>query len=749
MKFLFRLFLGFLALFGAFSPETVSADKTNVTITGASVGFRGCYKDGYLTPATVRFTAEGGEGETVRVVLESIDPDGTPTYWETVVPLSDAEGERCVETFFMSGRENAPLTIRLISSGTGEILAESVLKPEGLPLPLRRDESDSDDGAFLFPKPIDARQPIWLVVGGKTDAMAAMLNSLQLSAERTPILVALGALDELPGRRDGLESVDLVILNASDRTAFTGAGKGDSVLKEWLALGGKTVLFGSAESLDLLAPGGVLADFVPGEVDSEHPSQLRAAPSLVRFVPKAKNLVMLGSLDSPYLTFPRLTAAASDARIDLNEEEKILLARRPVGFGMSLFFAADPNVSPLADWNGRNGLLMKIFASEVERLTAQAGQTGLMRLGYRDLAGQLRSALDRFDGIRPFSFSLVFTFMILFVAAIGPIDWFVTHRILSRPNLTWMTFPVWLVLFSLLAVWLGGGSRLKQYRMNVAEIADFDAETGGLRDTLWGVIYAPEDARLDVTAVPAGDPDDSQTELAWFGLAGTGLGGISSPIRGYAPMTDGYTFDGAVLCRFPVPIRSTRSIRGSRSGKGTPTASRLTDEEGRLSGKLSNPFDVPMKDAMLLYAGHAWFLGTLPPGDSDFDPSAPKTDAVQRTLTGANNPFELRGVDTQNAPVRERYSDMATDPAAILRVAAFYRLAGGRAALGLGNEGMAGLDASDALDAGRAVLLAEIESEPTSFAVASESGKTAPVGRRSILARVWVPVDRIGREDRP
>ena len=746
MKFFFRLFLGFLAFFVAVSLETVSAEHAKVAITGVSVGFCGCYKDGYLTPTTVRFTAEEGGSETARVVLESIDPDGTPTYRETVVPPS--EGERCVEMFFMSGRENAPLTVRVISSGTGEILAESVLKPEGLPLPLRRDESDSDDSAFVFPKPVDARQPIWLVVGGKTDAVAGMLNSLQLSAERTPILVSVRALDALPGRPCGLESVDLVILNASDRTAFIGAEKGKSVLKEWLALGGKTVLFGSAESLDLLAPGGVLADFMPGEVDSEHPSQLRAAPSLVRFVPKAKNLVMLGSLDSPYLTFPRLTAAA-DARIDLNEEEKILLARRPVGFGTSLFFAADPNVSPLADWNGRNGLLMKIFASEVERLTAQAGQTGLMRLGYRDLAGQLRSALDRFDGIRPFPFSLVFTLMVLFVAAIGPVDWFVTHRILGRPNLTWMTFPVCLVLFSFLAVWLGGGSRLKQYRMNVAEIADLDAETGRRRDTLWGGIYAPEDARLEMTAASAGDPGEAQTELVWFGLAGTGLGGISSPIRGYAPTTDGYTFDGAALRRFPIPIRSTRSVRGFRLGKGAPTASRLTDEEGRLSGKLSNPFDVPMKDAMLIYAGHAWFLGTLPPGDSDFDPSAPKTEAVQRTLTGANNPFELRGIDTQRGPVRERYSDTATDPASILRVAAFYRLAGGRAALGLGNEGMAGLDASDALDAGRAVLFAEVESEPTSLAVSSESGKTAFVGRRSVLARVWIPVDRIGKEDRP
>ena len=747
MKSLFRLVFGLFALFGAITSESVSSGEMSVALTGLEVGFHGCYKDGCLTPVTVRFSADGGEGESVRVVLESSDPDGTPTYWETD---ADASGGECrADLLFMAGREGAPLTVCLYASDSDVPLVERVLKPDNIAPPLRPGEPDSVGEAFLFPEPIDARQPIWLVVGGKTDAAAGMLGSLQLSAERTPILVPIGDLDELPDRSDGLDAVDLVILNASDRAAFEGANRGASILKEWLVMGGKTVLFGSAESLDLLAPGGVLADFVSGEVDSEHSAQLRAAPSLVRFVPKAKNLVMLGSLDSPYLTFPRLTKSFSDTRIELSEDGKILLARRPAGFGMSIFFAADPNISPLAEWNGRNGLLMKIFSSEVERLTSQTGRTGLIRLGYRDLAGQLRSTLDRFDEVRPFPFSAVFALMVLFVAVIGPADWFVTHRIFRRPNLTWATFPVWLILSSLLAVWLGGYSHLREYRMNIAEMTDFDAETGNVRALLWGGIYAPEDARLDVSASPATDLPGSKTELTWFGLTGTGLGGISSPIRGFAAPSVGYTLDGPVLRRFPIPIRSTRSIRAFRQAKGAPAASRLTDEEGRLSGKLTNPFDGPMNSAILIYAGHAWFLGTVPPGESDFDPAAPKTDAVQRTLTGSNNPFELRGTDTGGVPARERYSDTSTDPISILRAAAFYRLAGGRGALGLGNEGMVRLDASDALDAGRALLVAELDTETTAIAVRSGRGGINLPGRRSGLARVWIPVDRIGEGNQP
>ncbi len=746
MKSLFRLLLGLAVFLGAVSPSAFPNEGTNVALTGFSVGFQGCYKDGCLTPATVRFTSGGGDAETVRVVLESCDPDGTPTCWETAVPVS--EGECRADLLFMPGREGAPLTVRLFADDSPVPADERVLKPEEPAPPLLRERADPTGEAFLFPKPVDARQPIWLVVGGKSDAAAGLLSSLHLAADRTPIPIPIGSLSELPDRTGGLDAVDLVVLNASDRAAFDGAETSARVLRQWLALGGKTVLFGSAESIDLLAPGGLLADFVPGEIDARHPAQLRAAPSLVRFVPKAKNLVMLGSLDSPYLSFPLLKSPAPDAQIDLSEEGKVLLARCPAGFGTSLFFAPDPSVPPLAEWDGRNGLLMKIFAPEIERLTSQPPQTGLIRLGYRDLAGQLRSALDRFDGIRPFPFSAVFTLMILFVAVIGPFDWFLTHSLFRRPNLTWVTFPLWLVLFSLLAVRLGGYSHLRQYRMNTAEITDVDAESGLTRGAVWGGVYSPCDARLDVTAVPPAGLAGPETELTWFGLSGAGLGGISSPIRGHAASGEGYALGGAALRRFPVPIRSTRSICASWRGYGAPLESRLTEEEGRLSGRLTNPLAVPMKDAILVYAGHAWFLGTLPPGESEFDHAAPKTDAPQRALTGSNNPFDIRRTGAPDIPVWERYSDTSADPAVILRAAAFYRLTGGRAALGLGNEGMMRLDASDALDAGRAILLAEIDTEQCSFVIGTGRGEIAPSGRHRALARVWIPVDRDGEEPR-
>ncbi len=739
MKFLLRLTLGLAALLAGISLGDVSADGASASLTGLTVGFDGCYKNGYLTPVQVRFTAGGLEGRAVRVVLESLDPDGSPTYREKSAEVQD--GESRADLLFMSGRENAPLTVRLVAPD-GSLLAERTFKPEGIPPALRQGEQAGGEEPFLFPKPIDSQQPLWLVVGGGTGATGQMLSSLQLPADRIPVPVPIKRLADLPCRPDGLDAADLVVLNASDRTAFDDSQKAAAALKLWLMLGGKTVLFGSAESLDLLASGGALSDFVPGTVDTQRPAELRAAPSLVRFVPKAKNLVMLGSLDSPYLKFPYLSSPVPEARAGLSEEGKPLLVRRPVGFGTSLFFAADPQSAPLDAWNGRNGLLMKVFASEVERLTAQSGQTSLIRLGYRDLQGQLRSALDKFSGIRSLPFSAVFALMALFVAVIGPLDWFITHRVLKHPNFTWITLPVWLVLFTALAVGLGSRFHLRQYRINTAEMTDIDTETGLVRGFLWSGIYAPEDARLDITAVPALPAlSNTESELTWLGLSGTGLGGISSPVRSLPSASEGYTLEGAAVHRFPVPIRSTRSLYARWRAEREPAASRLAERDGVLTGSLFNPFNGTMNDAVLLYGGHAWFLGTLSPGETPFDPARPKTDELQRMLTGSNNPFDLLRNDSARSPVWERFSDTSADIPSILRVSGFYRLAGGRAALGLGNEGMLRLDASDSLGAGRAILLASMSGEQTRLEMNLGRGGMPEPNRCGAFVRLWIPVD--------
>ncbi|MBQ3389045.1 MAG: hypothetical protein IJG60_07525 [Thermoguttaceae bacterium] len=751
MKSVFRalgVLAAFLLLWGgrpfasesrpASEPEPVPA--AGIAIEGLSVGFDGCYKCGFLTPARLRIS--GGQGETVRAVLKSEDPDSAAACWEQEIPIPDT-GPFSADLLFMPGRENAPLTVSLFAAG-GELLDRRVFHPGGVPPALRAGEGAVQETPPL-PKPVDSRRPIWLVVGGDISAVTQMLAALQLPAERVPVPVPIAKIADLPHEPESLDAVDLVILNTSDTAAFEGGEDAAGLLLEWTAQGGKTVLFGAAGPSAVLAPGGPLAALAPGTIRAEKPAELRAAPSLVRFVPHAKNLVMLGSLDSPYLKFTDLETLAPDAQSVLNEGEFPLLVRRPIGFGTLIFFAPDPQEAPLSNWNGRSGLLMKIFSSEVSRLTSQAEQTGLLRLGYSDLAGELRSALDRFRGIRPLPFSAVFALLALFAAVIGPFDWFLVHRLLRRPNATWITLPCWLLIFAASAVWLGRAFRPDEFCLNRAEITDIDAATGRARGEVWGGIYVPSDARFRITAESAlADAADAESRLAWLGLTGSGLGGISSPIRFFGSPDEEYTLNGGTIRNFPVPIRSTRSIHGRWRARLKPFGARLAEHDGELTGRIVNPLPVPISGAVLFYRGKARFLGTIPPGETVLESQTPKTDEVQRLLLGSVNPFDGRFGDFPDQPVWERYSDTAADLLPILRVAAFYRLAGGRSAAGLGNETVLRLDGTDALDAGRAILWGETERENTALTVSlSDGGKGAWTAEdRGRAVRIWIPVER-------
>ena len=103
-----------------------------------------------------------------------------------------------------------------------------------------------------------------------------------------------------------------------------------------------------------------------------------------------------------------------------------------------------------------------------------ARQGAVNTIGYHELSGQLRSALDRFAGVKFVSFWMIAVLVGLYAAAIGPLDYWIVHRLLRKPIATWITFPLWGLLFAAIGVaatWQmkGDAARLRQ-----VELLDFD-----------------------------------------------------------------------------------------------------------------------------------------------------------------------------------------------------------------------------------------------------------------------------------
>ena len=77
------------------------------------------------------------------------------------------------------------------------------------------------------------------------------------------------------------------------------------------------------------------------------------------------------------------------------------MVRSPRGFGETVFVAFDLETSPFTTWAARPQLLARLLGKTVARAAGDESQSlgQVTTLGFEDLSGQLRGALDQFAGV--------------------------------------------------------------------------------------------------------------------------------------------------------------------------------------------------------------------------------------------------------------------------------------------------------------------------------------------------------------
>ena len=222
------------------------------------------------------------------------------------------------------------------------------------------------------------------------------------------------------------------------------------------------------------------------------------------------------------------------------------MIRSALGMGTVCVVTADLDVGFIAEWKGRDRLvasllddLMGTHSQGNDRPDESRRNSAVTHLGFSDLSGQLRAALDQFPGVRLVPFSLIAGVALLFVILIGPMDYFVLRRFAPRMEWTWLTFPLTLLGVSGLALGLANSWKGATPKRNVVDLLDIDTVTGTTRCTSWAHLYPvnagqfPIDAEpnleiLDATAWESEPPDDSFRGKACLGLA---LAGCKTELR--------------------------------------------------------------------------------------------------------------------------------------------------------------------------------------------------------------------------
>ncbi|HMC11776.1 MAG TPA: hypothetical protein VKH44_10815, partial [Pirellulaceae bacterium] len=515
---------------------------------------------------------------------------------------------------------------------------------------------------------------------------------------------------------------------------------------QWVLLGGRIVVCVGARGAEIAAADSPWAPLIPGEfveVDA-----LRERSGLESFTKSEL------PFDEPFFqrNRPHVTRL-KNVRGEVLLDEVSSAAGRPLvihavaGLGLVTFVGIDLDHPSLKDWKGRPRLVAALLqqgAGDRDQSDREA-RPGIRQLGYDDLIGQLRAALDQFSGVSLVNFTTVSVLTIVYLLLIGPGDYLLLSRLSLPRQLTWFTFPA--VAFGIIVVAGMMDSRVhgSRVRVNQAEIVDIDLANQVARGAVWCHLYSPTtkpyEAKLDLALPPGVGDSRAEGWLAWQGLPGDSLGGLESrqpalirrepysvALPGLAPEIEGLT----------VQVASSKSLSACWWSHTTlPAETKLTiDRYGLLAGEFRLPVNAILMDCILAHGEKLYRVGTLGSGQRVQMADLPPLDLEAR--------LTQRRIE-QTKDVSTPWEQDSVDIPRIVQMLMFHEAARGKSYTGLTHRYQPELDLSEHVRLGQAVLVGRAKS-PVARLVRSDSTNT-PLAEPSDTStwtwfRIVLPVQR-------
>ena len=712
-------------------------------------GTEGFYKLGCWTPVTVGIEASD-KSQSAMLVFSVADADGVPCDYPPI-PVQLLGGRVTSATGY-------------VRFGNAEVTLEAKLLTEHDGLISEKFQTDSfDERPHLdYPLPLGERL-VFCVGRSSTLRQVAEASSRGERAKKLHVAQVDDVL-RLPTRAMGYEGVDAVVL-AADKLGRYAALASDSAqaaaLQEYVRFGGRVIVVCGTDARPLLGANGPLAEIAGLKMGDAVPLPRTAA--VEEYVGGNKPL-RASATSLAQLSIPRADAPAGV--VELAEGDLPLIVRQASGFGSIAWVMLDLEHGVLSEWPGRPLLLAKAMSAAlgtdaVDGLQNSAPPaTYSYNYGYNDLAGQLHQAVDQFAGVRVVPFFALALLVIAYIALIGPGDYLLVRRLFKRTELTWLTFPVIVVVTSTAAYFAAVALKGDQLRANQADVVDCDAELGIVRGRTFAGVFSPVsrayDIRVDMPAkLLPGKLSASRHTTTWFGAPGEGLGGMHRRDMATSWFSTGYQIssDLSMLEGAPIKVWSSKLFLGSWQ---TQTDAKLHGElteraDGELTGTLKNPFAIALEPSLLCYGSRAFKVPALGPGES-----RSLAGLESRDLTGllANAEIMMRKQRELSPGVRTQVHDVSSqDPAEILMKMMFYQSLGGAEHARLANDEFTPLDFSELLKLRRAILVAPLGETGSEAEKAAEPRLVVAAGGADIprehdlhrtIVRLSIPVRRDG-----
>ncbi len=697
-----------------------------LAVQSATVGIGNKAKAGFWTPIWLDLKA-GPSGARGRLEIVVPDGDNIPVIYDdpNQPDLAIAAGQdHRILRYAKLGPIAAPIRVQLRSDSFEK--GGRVVWSQLLAGPATR---------------LAATQELIVGIGPDLDLPAA-LAGIKRTADVSLASVQIDAASKLPDRWWGYEGVDCVVLATSDKAVLDGfsADQRDALFT-WLRLGGRVVLLAGSRGKELFADNSPWKSLGPGKFVEVSP--LRERSGLESFA----GAELPWDEESFQRNRPVVTRLTELEGIVLVDEvgsgnARPLVVRSPHGLGELVFVGLDLDQPALATWSGRPRMLASLLAGSQGRTASddREGRRAVTHLGYDDLIGQLRAALDQFPGVALVNFTTVSVLTVVYLLLIGPGDYLLLSRLGIPRHITWITFTLVALGFGLAAWYLGREAHGSRVRVNQLEIVDIDASDRIVRGTVWTHLYTPRAALFDLApTIDLGQPPlatGRKSWLAWQGLPGGSLGGLASNQRSLIE-SDPYRIlppgEQSGIDQLAVQSASSKSLSTRWWGEAAIPlpASLQRTEHGPVEGELTNPLPHDLTDCLLVYGDWLYRLGKIEAGQSL------KVDARE----SLNLEYRLTERTVQNSKdISTPWDQATTDIPRVVRMLMFHEAARGRQYTGLSHRYQPYIDLTEQVRLGRAVLVGRYAGSFTELTTGGKSVAEAADQQNYTWCRIVYPV---------
>jgi hypothetical protein len=544
---------------------------------------------------------------------------------------------------------------------------------------------------------------------------AGVESSLELLKRATADEVAafsLASAASLPESPRGYDAIDLLVVVASESQPLSGISRQrEQALKQWLYGGGRILLVAGQAAQELFVATDSWTLPPTGEIGPRR--KLAADTGLKRLTGEALELNPPPQIWE--LKTGRTHVVAGET--DTGTSDRPLIVAYPAGFGRVTLVLVDLAQPPLAGWAGRPRLLARVISGEAAATHTEEKPGGgrMTHLGYRDLSGQLRMALDQFQGVTAVHFYPIAGALLFYLLLLGPGEYFLLRKAAPLAmHLTWMLFPLLLIGFAGGAIALGRSARGTELKVNHLEIVDLDFQHGQQRGMFWTSLFSPSSQSLSLSAAPspmASGGELEETQFAWQPLPGEGLGGVDTSLLPLSTSAAepylihaGHGDAPATIERLPLSLASSKALGGKWRGTLPPTDNLSQLHKGKildLEGSFRVPTPVALKSVYLAYGD--WLYRA----HSDLQPNA-EINVASLERKHLEYQFTRRRV-LKDSEFATPWNQEETDVPRILEVMMFHGALRGRSYTVLSHRYHHDLDLTHLIREGYAVLVGRAE----------------------------------------